>query len=69
MKSFFGKSTFGKVEGVLSTFGGILIAVLMMLTVIDVTGRYLFRHPLKGSAEGSELLLVMIVMLAVIWHE
>ncbi len=34
---------------------------MMLLTTLDVVGRYFFNLPLKGSAEATELLLAVIV--------
>ncbi|WP_176082905.1 TRAP transporter small permease [Martelella sp. HB161492] len=48
---------------VLSLVAGILLMVLMMLTVSDVIGRYIFNAPITGASELSELLLVSIVFL------
>lgn len=44
-------------------FGTIPLFLVMILTVIDVTGRY-FRHPLLGTMEISQLCLVIIVSFA-----
>jgi TRAP-type C4-dicarboxylate transport system permease small subunit len=41
--------------------GGILLFVLMSAVIIDVTGRYLFNHPLYGSLDISITLLVLVV--------
>ena len=41
------KLTLGKVEEWLTNCGMVLILVLVMLTVVDVSGRYLFRLPLS----------------------
>jgi TRAP-type C4-dicarboxylate transport system permease small subunit len=37
---------------------------LMILTVIDVAGRYLFNKPIRGTYELTEFALVLIVFLA-----
>lgn len=60
---FLRKLTLGCVEDWITLFGGIAIVTLMMLTVVDVSGRYLFSHPLMGGIEISELLLLVIVIL------
>jgi TRAP-type transport system small permease protein len=41
--------------------GGILLFVLMTSIIVDVTGRYLFNHPLYGSLDMAITLLVLIV--------
>ncbi len=38
----------------------IALAALMAVTVLDVTGRYLFNKPLFGAVEISEFLLVFL---------
>lgn len=37
------------------------LLALMMITVIDVTGRYLFNNPLTGSTELTEIAVGMVV--------
>ena len=64
MDKHFRKLTLEKIEDYLTITSGILISILMLLTVIDVTGRYFFRSPVMGCVEISELLLVIIVMLS-----
>ena len=41
------------------------VFMLMMLTVIDVIGRYFLNHPLKGNVEISELLLMISMLLPI----
>ena len=68
MSGFFAplkKLTLIRVEDALVLFSALMVLILMMLTVVDVTGRYLFRHPLQGSVEVSELLLMVIIALAI----
>jgi len=48
-------------EDWLTDISSILIFVLMIITVIDVIGRYFFNHPLKGTVEICQLLLVVAV--------
>ena len=55
----------GKVEDGFIIFGGVIVFVLMMVTVIDVSGRYLLRAPLKGSVEVSEVMLMALVGVAI----
>ena len=40
-----------KVEDGFIIFGGVLVFILMMVTVIDVSGRYKLSAPIKGSVE------------------
>ena len=42
-----------------------LIFILMVLTVIDVIGRYFFNQPLKGNVEISRLLLMVSMLLPI----
>jgi len=65
LSTFLRKLAFARVEDWLVLFSAVMILVLMMLTVVDVSGRYLFRHPLQGSVEISELLLLVIIVLAI----
>ncbi|MFH1489852.1 MAG: TRAP transporter large permease subunit [Pseudomonadota bacterium] len=41
--------------------GGIILALLMLMTAADVFGRYLFNHSLKWTIEISEVMLLLIV--------
>jgi TRAP-type mannitol/chloroaromatic compound transport system permease small subunit len=41
--------------------GSCLIAVIMLLTVLDVIGRRLFRKPVTGVYELSEVMLALVV--------
>jgi TRAP-type C4-dicarboxylate transport system permease small subunit len=42
----------------------IALALLMLLTVADVAGRYFLNRPVTGTFEVTELLMVFIVFLA-----
>ena len=45
-------------------FGGlasVMLFFLMAVTVVDVTGRYVFNAPLPGSSEITELLMAVLV--------
>lgn len=41
-----------------------IILALMLLTVVDVAGRYLLNRPLRGTFELTEFAMVLIVFLA-----
>lgn len=41
-----------------------VLLFLMFLTVADVTGRYFFNNPVRGTLELTELAMVVIVFLA-----
>lgn len=45
--------------------GALCILALMLLTTVDVVGRYFFDHPIMGTYEVSNFLLVGIVFLGV----
>ena len=38
------------------------------LVVVDVVGRYFFNHPVKGSNDIGEVILVLIAYLAMAYH-
>ncbi|MGH7930298.1 MAG: TRAP transporter small permease [Candidatus Binatia bacterium] len=48
----------------LTHVGSIALAVLMLLTVADVFGRYFLNRPVPGAFELTELFMVFIVFLA-----
>jgi TRAP-type mannitol/chloroaromatic compound transport system permease small subunit len=52
-----------------SEISSILILVCMLLIVVDVIGRFLFRHPLGAANETVEILMVAIVFLALAYTE
>ena len=45
--------------------GGIVLATLMTVIIVDVTGRYLFNWPLYGSLDMTTVLLVLSVACAI----
>jgi TRAP-type C4-dicarboxylate transport system permease small subunit len=45
--------------------GGAVLAVLMTVIIVDVTGRYVFNAPLNGSLDLSIVLLVLAVSCAI----
>ena len=42
-----------------------ILAAMMFLIVSDVTGRYVFNHPFRGTLEISEFLMVAVVFLSI----
>lgn len=40
---------------------GVMLISMMMLTIVDVVGRYLMNRPLIGATEMTELLLAAII--------
>lgn len=47
-----------------ATFAGALLAVMTVLTVIDVFGRYVLSRPLPGAAEVIEIMMALLVYIA-----
>jgi TRAP-type C4-dicarboxylate transport system permease small subunit len=45
----------------------VLLGVMMMLTVVDVTLRYLFDSPILGSMELTEYIMVCVGTLGLAW--
>jgi TRAP-type C4-dicarboxylate transport system permease small subunit len=51
----------GLIGGVPATFAGVMLASVMMVTVVDVVGRYAFKRPLPGASEIIEILMALLV--------
>lgn len=56
---------FGRLCSWLSDIGAIVLFALMILTCVDVLGRYLFNSPLDGGTELTEFALAIIVFSAI----
>ena len=52
------------ITGGLEIVSGLLLIALMLVTGIDVIGRYVFDSPLPGAFESTELLLGALVFAA-----
>ena len=52
------------ISGILYLLGAVAICFLFLLMFGDVSGRFLFNSPIKGTAEISEYLLVAIAFLS-----
>ncbi len=50
----------GAREG-LSTFAALVLAAVMMVSVVDVVGRYVLNRPLPGSSEITEILMAILI--------
>ena len=50
-----------KVSSILGYFGAIALFGMMLLTTIDVVGRYLFNAPLMGAFELTEYLVLILI--------
>jgi len=62
--SLFRRISFLSIEDGLLLLAGMVIVFLMLLTTADVTGRYVFIHPVRGAVEISEVLLCFMVFLS-----
>ena len=47
----------------LFTVSGIALMALMLLTVADVTGRYVFNKPITGTIEISRQMMALLILL------
>ncbi|MCW5770701.1 MAG: TRAP transporter small permease [Rhodospirillaceae bacterium] len=47
--------------GGLGTFAAVVLTGVMMVTVVDVVGRYVFNRPLPGSSEITEILMAILI--------
>lgn len=45
-------------------FAGVILALLMAVTVVDVVGRYVFNAPLPGSWEITKVLMAALIFAA-----
>lgn len=52
-----------KFSGMLKSIGGLAVTIMMLLTVVDVIGRYL-KHPIFGSVELMGFLAAIVVATA-----
>lgn len=56
---------FGKALGlILGGLAAVILFILMMLTTVDVIGRYVFNSPLPGGFEVTELMMAALVFAA-----
>ena len=58
---------FDAVTHVLNWVGYVSLAGLIMITFVDVTGRYLINKPLQGSLEISELAMAVLGAFALLY--
>lgn len=45
----------------LGNLAGVVLAGIMMVTVVDVIGRYAFNRPLPGSSELTEVMMAILI--------
>ncbi len=48
-------------DAALGFSASVILFVLMIVTFVDVLGRYLFNSPLRGAFEGTELMLLVLI--------
>ncbi len=50
-----------RVDALLGIAASALLLVMMLLTFVDVVGRYVFNRPIRGGFEVTELLLLVLI--------
>ena len=55
------KSPRAWLEGALGVTSGTVLFLMMMITAVDVIGRYVFNKPLAGGFEITEMLLAALI--------
>jgi TRAP-type C4-dicarboxylate transport system permease small subunit len=50
-----------RVEAVLGVAASLILLAMMLLTAVDVVGRYVFQRPVRGAFEVTELLLLVLI--------
>jgi TRAP-type C4-dicarboxylate transport system permease small subunit len=60
-----GDAAVARVENALNAFAGICIFALMLLVVVEVIGRRLFRFPIPGHIDWVELGMITFALLGV----
>ena len=48
-------------DALLGAAASAVLLAMMLLTVVDVVGRYVFRRPVRGAFEVTELMLVVLI--------
>lgn len=56
---------FKSIERVLAVFAGIALFIMMILTFVDVVGRYGFNKSIFGTSEMIEVLMVVVIFAGV----
>ncbi len=65
----FAESRLSPVISVIGNIGAGIVAMMMILTVADVVGRRVFNHPLSGTIELSEFMMIIVVFFSVVHCE
>ena len=55
----------GRLAGLLAVAGGLAIVALMVITLAAVISRYIFRDPIFGTEDLSQMVLVLVAGAAV----
>lgn len=50
-----------RADAVLGIAASVILMAMMLLTFVDVVGRYLFNHPVRGGFEVTELGLLVLI--------
>jgi TRAP-type C4-dicarboxylate transport system permease small subunit len=50
-----------RVEALLGGAASAILLAMMLLTAVDVVGRYVFNRPVRGAFEVTELMLVVLI--------
>lgn len=58
-----------KIIMIITWIGGFSLIILVVVTFLNVIGRYIFRRPLQGAVEISQLLLAITVFFAITYTE
>ena len=56
-------------HSVLGVLSGFFVCLLTTIVIIDVAGRYAFKHPLMGGTELSQSALVLFVFLGITYTQ
>lgn len=60
----FGREPYGVLERLLAALSALPVAIVVIVTVMDVFARYLFSAPLRGSMEIIEFAMALIIFTA-----
>lgn len=51
----------------MNNIGAVVLVAMMLMTVADVSMRYLFNHPILGSVEITNYMMVSLAFLGMAW--
>jgi TRAP-type C4-dicarboxylate transport system permease small subunit len=49
-----------RISRYLTVAGAVILSAMMVIKIIDIVGRYVFAHPLKGADELTGILLIAV---------